>query len=75
MEKFETNERIDTNDIMWELASLAWWIWANEWVAQVAVQELNQWDKMSDTMGCVLTTKTLKNLNNCQRISKNFWSI
>ena len=41
MEKFETKEILDTNDIMWELASLAWWVWTNEWVAEVAAKELN----------------------------------
>ena len=74
MEKFETNEMIDTNDIMWELASLAWWIWANEWVAKVAAEELNQGDTMSETMGCVLTSNmdaTLENPKKFGQLSKD----
>ena len=73
MEKLETNEVIDMNDIMWELTSLAWWIWANEWVAEVAAKELNEWDKMSDTMGCVLTTNmdaTMENPKKFKQLSK-----
>ena len=53
--QFDSKEALD-NRLNWWLADLAADVWLNEWVAKVAVEELNQVGRMSNTIGCVLTS-------------------